>query len=1301
MKANKKPPAEKNTSLSYVIVALLLICSASFSTASINTTASTGKTAAASLDTLPKTHPSLLFSDITQTPGYRYRTREPWATWENYIHIARTSNMVSGAMDHLIFGTSEGLTYSKNALINFQRTPGDGRNVQRVYELNDVIFAYDLIQPEFTASEDKTVRDKIAELADQVYFDLNHYDSLTTIDNDIQCVDYHFKAYSLLGITGMLMDDYTGTALPHGSTPQKWLAAGTDYLFVSDPLHDRNGASLFSACVNSQGVDLVAGDYRGYYYPELMSLAQVYSHYYNRNMLDDYPIIKKWVVAPLQYYMPDKYDTNRASGGNVKYGDAMMWMNLLDSTNKTYMWKFYNDLMNDNTLPYSRTFGEINDYHPLTEVAYSIYGDFSSVGKATPVSTTRFTDSDYQIFRKDWTDQSSWLSFVTFRSEGTENRFMRHDDQLSFELYNKGDYVLADSGEVKYRATGYGPTSAKGHNDIMFTSPGNSNPTGIYKGIYGDLVTNSSLYYLTSGNIEYVEAGVNINQAENTNSKGEENGDVGATLANPMKWTRSILSPNKEYFIVFDHVENSVQRRIDTLFQLSSFKHDTTSDSHIGNVYGDLTVENTAVNWLGQSYNAEVNIKDASDLKWDTTSPYNQDLETEVYSIPKSALSVEKFWMRVGGFDYSSEVDHPLVRYKYDTSGNMNRITALNTRYQNSPVLAYSEITVTGGTGSALRITNGSTEDIAFLGQGQLLTADKLKTDALTGFVRSIGGSLTNIFLKEGSTLFYNGISRFNSSKDVAVSLQYTGSRIYGRIEGAGSYNIALRSSFTPTSLKYNGQSMQYTYSSGVIYATLSGAGDLEVSGEGSDVSIASSDIFFPSNVFQGTLGSISARVRNTGSQAVGSFTVKFYDGASLVGTATVSSLAAGAYTDKVVSWTPSTGGTRTITVVVDADGAIAETDEGDNQASATVYVGYPADLTVSSSNISFSDSQPTEYENISIYVDVSNKGGTDVSGVVVLCLDGPAATGKPVSSKNVLIPKNSAVRLTYTWMATPVATHGLYISIDPNNTVSESNKGNNIAFKNIYVYSRPDLFINPANITNIPATVYSGSPVTLRAKLYNLGESDSGVFTVRFSDGATLIGESTTSVSGKSSVNDEITWTPATSGNHNISVVLDPNNIVPEPLNTNNAASKNVNVNPSASTTTTSARSTTSTSSTTTTTQRGATTTTTTTRLSTTTTTTTTHGNTTTSSSIHATTTSTTMQPVTTNQSTTQGVSTTTTAPNSPAPTSFQCSMPGDYEPCGVVTLQELVNFLNAWVQDHAALGDVVKLINVCVKST
>ena len=900
------------------------------------------------IETRIKNYPSLLFDDIKDTYGYQHQSQEPFKTWASYAHNGRTDDKVAGVMDYYLTGSQDSLEYAKKATVEFTRTPGEGRDPERVLELHDMVYAYDFLQPYLSDSEDITVRNKIAELADEVYYDVNHYDGQYT--DDIECVDYHIRAYAVLGIAGMLLDDYSGDPLPHGSTPENWLHAGTYDLFVKDTLHAWTGwDSMFNTCINSQGVDLVAGDYRGYYSGELMSLAQAYSHYYHSNMLDRYPIIRKWVTAPLYYFLPNGYDTNKASGGNVKWDDARYWINLLNDTDRSYMWKYYNEITDDNTLPFTRTFGDVGDGHPGVEIAYATYGDYSGIQYAVPQQTSVFSNTDYQVFRQDRSDMSAWLSFTTFKSAGTENRFLFHDDQMSFEYYNKGDYILGDSGEVKYRVTGgYGPIFGKGHNLVMVSKDASSNMAASSKGLANSLYSNASVYCMQDPSFEYCRAEINTTLLEKTDAKGERTVDDESDTIDPLPWDRSILFPDKEYFIVLDRVDNKVQRKMDTLFQLTSFKHgETKSGTSVGAVYGDLAVEGSNVNWVGLPYNAETDIATGSKITWKTTNVAGQPLITDLYSDPSSRITVEKYWTRVGGFDLSSEVDHPIIRYKSATSGALYRITAVDTRYAAENAKTFTPVTVNGGEGNAMKISEGATEAIVYNGAGALVTADKLSTDAQAAYVKTEDGGLSQLFIDAGSQLTYDGTLRFNSSKKVVASLKYSPKNVSGQVSGSGPYEVVIATGFTPlagiASVKYNGRDVQYYYSSGMLYMTLSGQGDLAVKASGKDLSMSADEVFFSTNLLNGSDASISARVWNAGQGDAGPFTIKFFDGTKEIGNELVGSLAEGASVMKTISWKATPPGEHAIKVVVDYYNTIAEIDETDNQAVKTVSVVLPA----------------------------------------------------------------------------------------------------------------------------------------------------------------------------------------------------------------------------------------------------------------------------------------------------------------------------------------------------------------------
>jgi parallel beta-helix repeat protein len=74
-------------------------------------------------------------------------------------------------------------------------------------------------------------------------------------------------------------------------------------------------------------------------------------------------------------------------------------------------------------------------------------------------------------------------------------------------------------------------------------------------------------------------------------------------------------------------------------------------------------------------------------------------------------------------------------------------------------------------------------------------------------------------------------------------------------------------------------------------------------------------------------------------------------------------------------------------------------------------------------------------------------------------------------------------------------------------------------------------------------------------------------------------------------------------------------------------------------------------------------------------------------------TTTTTTTTSTTTTSTTTTTTSTSTTT--SSTTTQIQCTLPGDYPPCGEIALQEVINEINKWATGTATLGEVIDLIN------
>lgn len=110
-----------------------------------------------------------------------------------------------------------------------------------------------------------------------------------------------------------------------------------------------------------------------------------------------------------------------------------------------------------------------------------------------------------------------------------------------------------------------------------------------------------------------------------------------------------------------------------------------------------------------------------------------------------------------------------------------------------------------------------------------------------------------------------------------------------------------------------------------------------------------------------------------------------------------------------------------------------------------------------------------------------------------------------------------------------------------------------------------PDLDISPSNISfNFIPPITQGSTVLVNASIRNVGTAPSGPTVVRLYDGlppSVQIGpdQPLAPLAVGASANVSVLWTPLVAGNHEICVVVDPENLVLETKETNNAACKSI----------------------------------------------------------------------------------------------------------------------------------------------
>ena len=111
----------------------------------------------------------------------------------------------------------------------------------------------------------------------------------------------------------------------------------------------------------------------------------------------------------------------------------------------------------------------------------------------------------------------------------------------------------------------------------------------------------------------------------------------------------------------------------------------------------------------------------------------------------------------------------------------------------------------------------------------------------------------------------------------------------------------------------------------------------------------------------------------------------------------------------------------------------------------------YP-DLSLDTSDISFSNNSPNEGENITISATIHNIGDVDVEAATILFFDGEPKWGNEVGEDVVTVPSGGSAESSVSWTAIP-GDHVIYIGTSPFNTpFYESDYSNNAAFKSIHV---------------------------------------------------------------------------------------------------------------------------------------------------------------------------------------------------------------------------------------------------------
>ena len=349
---------------------------------------------------------------------------------------------------------------------------------------------------------------------------------------------------------------------------------------------------------------------------------------------------------------------------------------------------------------------------------------------------------------------------------------------------------------------------------------------------------------------------------------------------------------------------------------------------------------------------------------------------------------------------------------------------------------------------------------------------------------------------------------------------------------------------------------------------------------------------FVPAKPQPGEQVSVRAVVINNGAIAANGILVRFVDvtesGSStpIDEAQTIDTLAPGQ--SAVVAVTYDTSGpaaNRRIKVVIDPQNAVPESDEKDNEATATLELVKPPlpNLIVRTDDVGMAPAKPTAGEVVTVSATIRNDGAVAAANVAVQFTDVTNSASLPIGEVQIidLIPPGASGMAQ---VAYPTANlsgdRKLRVTADPQNFIAEASETDNEATVTLSIAPAPiaNLVMASANIGFASASrqgagalhPVAGEAVTVRAVVLNAGAADAENVAVQFFDatGGDLspIGAQQRLrliPAGGSAVVETVYQTIGLAGERTIQVSVDPNNFVPESNKEDNTATRTLRIAP------------------------------------------------------------------------------------------------------------------------------------------
>ncbi len=272
-----------------------------------------------------------------------------------------------------------------------------------------------------------------------------------------------------------------------------------------------------------------------------------------------------------------------------------------------------------------------------------------------------------------------------------------------------------------------------------------------------------------------------------------------------------------------------------------------------------------------------------------------------------------------------------------------------------------------------------------------------------------------------------------------------------------------------------------------------------------------------------------SVNTKNQGNAEAKSSRVYFYVDDSAKGCETILEIGAGDNVTKAFTWTAQEG-SHTIKAIADKESKVTESDETNNEKTATFSPITP-DLIIGA--ITWLPANPMESDNMTFTVVIENQGSSEADQSSVACyIDDVYLASASVNSVNATATDNK----TFNWIA-QVGTHVFKVVADSEEALAESDETNNEMTVTLPTLA-PDLTVH--DIVWVSANLSVGDKVTFIATIQNRGNAKAENYGLAYYvDDVFLTSAQVNLLGPRATDNQTFTWI-AQAGSHPVKAVVD-----------------------------------------------------------------------------------------------------------------------------------------------------------------